>query len=336
MSATSAAFGLEAPLPPESFRGRDSAVDQIRQRLLDGLRLSTSVVGGPKTGKTSLLRYLASPYADSLLPSLQCRVYVDAQSLSSTSKPSDFWLRVFRGLRDRAPATVVTALDQRLNGPGNRTIDTYDLEDVFDSFGKEKTSAVVFVDRWEILVKNQNYWGDFFHSVRSLSQREPRGAAFVVGTPRRLLDMWADQLGSVYYNVFASVYLGRMKESEIRRYVQEILKTHNQTANAAAAEGIVLAASDQHPYLVALVTGWIVGQLASNQGQIDQSAIGAALQDPQGKVVELIRQIRMELTNSERQWIDNLRSSPQQVPHLQREALKRLGDYGMLPPGVAP
>jgi len=169
-----------------------------------------------------------------------------------------------------------------------------------------------------------------------LSQREPRGAAFVVGTPRRLLDMWADQLGSVYYNVFASVYLGRMKESEIRGYVQEILKTYNQTANAAAAEGIVLAASDQHPYLVALVTGWIVGQLASNQGQIDQSAIGAALQDPQGKVVELIRQIRMELTNSERQWIDNLRSSPQQVPHLQREALKRLGDYGMLPPGVAP
>jgi len=82
---------LEAPLPPRDFRGREQVVQMICQRLMNAQRLSTSVVGGPWTGKTSLLRFLASEEANFRLPGLAYRVYVDAQLLSSTSRPPDFW-----------------------------------------------------------------------------------------------------------------------------------------------------------------------------------------------------------------------------------------------------
>jgi hypothetical protein len=295
---------------------------------LDPLRLATSVVGGPRTGKTSLLRYLASPAADKHLSGLQYRLYVDMQALSSSSKPSDFWLKVFRGLKDRLPAgKQAQELEKRLASAPTRTIDLYDLEDVFDAL-----SAVVFIDGWDFVLKNQNYWGDFFQVVRSMHQRQPRGVVFVVGSSRRLLDLWDDQMGSVYYNIFVSVTLGRMTEAEIASYVATALTSRKLPGNPLA-EQAVRAASDGHPYLVTLITDVVTRQL-QEKNAIDTGAIGALLQDPDGKVVELIRQIRAELSPTERLWLDTLRTAPQQVTAPQRAALERLRDYGLLPPGT--
>lgn len=326
-------IALDAPLPPEAFRGREHPVQHICQRLLNPQRLPTSVVGGPRTGRTSLLRYLASPFADARLPGLDCRMYMDACSLSSTSRPSDFWARAFRGLRERAPTpALVAALDKRLADVQTRALDTYDLEDLFDAFGKAKTCAVILVDGWELVLKNRNYWGDFFHAVRSVSQRLPCGVAFVLATPRRLLDLWSDQMGSVYYNIFTTVTLGCMEEAEIRTYVRDALAAGALGPNPSA-EDTVLAASDRHPYLVAVVTELVMDQLMTS-GAIDPGAIGEALRDPAGKVVELIRNIRTELSATEKFWLDTLRAAPHSLSASQRGALEQLRDYGLLPPGT--
>lgn len=325
---------LEAPLPPSAFRGRQPVVQAVCERLQNAERLSTSLVGGPKTGKTSLLRYLASEYASSALSALPYRTYVDAQLLSSTSSPSDFWVLVFRGLREVVPATspLAALLDQYLQKAQNGTIDAFDIEDVFDEFGKSEKPAALLIDGWEVILKNQNYWGDFFHIVRSMGQRQPRGLAFVVGSPRRLLDLWDDKVGSPYFNIFANVTIGQMEETEVREYVRDALAARGVDANADA-EAAVLAASDSHPYMVALVTYLVAGQL-NGGGAIDSGEISQVLSDPNGKVVELIRLIRANLSASERLWLDNLRSAPQQVTGAQRNALERLRSYGLLPPGT--
>src|ERR1019366_6628791 len=194
--------------------------------------------------------------------------------------------------------------------------------DVFDAFGKNGSTVVALVDSWELILKNQNYWGDFFHLVRSMGQRQPRGLAFVVGTPRRLLDLWWDQMGSLYYNIFANVTIGRLEEAEVRAQVRLTLQAA-QLAADPEAEQVVLAASDSHPFLVAFVTYLVTIQLKKD-GKIDRPAIGAALRDANGSVVALVRDIHAVLSPSERLWLDNLRVAPQQVTQGQRAALERL------------
>jgi hypothetical protein len=142
---------LDAPLPPDKFHGRERIVQQICERLLNPERLSTSVVGGPRTGKTSLLRYLASPYSDARLPGLPYRVYLDAQLLSSTSGPADFWIRVLDDLRTGAQLEqeFVPALDRYLQNARGGTVADYDLETAIRAFSHKGQTIVAFVDDWK-------------------------------------------------------------------------------------------------------------------------------------------------------------------------------------------
>lgn len=58
-----AAVVFDSTLPLTEFTGRRDLISQICQRLQHQELLSSSIVGGPKTGKTLLLRYLASAEA---------------------------------------------------------------------------------------------------------------------------------------------------------------------------------------------------------------------------------------------------------------------------------
>jgi hypothetical protein len=318
-----------SPIPPSGFRGREKAITEVAQRLLDPERLSTSIVGGPKTGKTSLLRYLASPAADPRLPGLDYRVYFDVQVLSAKSSPKDFWVGVLRELKNHhrpPPAGIPAVIDQKLV---QAQIDGYDLEDVFDGFGKSGSTVVLLVDNFELLLSNSSYWGDFFHMIRALGQRHPRGLAWVIGTPRLLLDLWSDHLGSVYYNIFATITMGSLSEDEVRAFIRRDLAPLN-LASTADAEDLVLAASDGHPYLVQVVTSLIL-----KEGKVpDSSVIRAAVRDPNGDFVSLAHQIRATLTPSERLWLETLRTAPDQLTDFQRRSLARLKDYRLLPPGT--
>jgi hypothetical protein len=82
-----------------------------------------------------------------------------------------------------------------------------------------------------------------------------------------------------------------------------------------------------------LVT-YVVTEQLKDRKRIDDAEIGEMLRDPQGRVVELIRQIRAKLSPTERSWLDKLRTAPQEVTAAQRDALRRLREYGLLPPGT--
>lgn len=328
---------LDAPVPPSEFTGRNQAVQKVRDQLLSPELLSAALVGGPRTGKTSLLRYLASSYSDALFtPALKYRAYIDAQLLSAKARPADFWTYCCRALLETVTDEPAAAPLRKCLDTGAREIDLWDLTKVFDAFGKAGTSAVLFVDSWDLILKNQNYWGDLFHTVRALGQRFPRGVSFVVGAQRPLLELWVDQMGSIYYNTFANVMMGTLDVPEIRQQVAVMLAAEGiapDPATISAAQDIVVQASDNHPWLVCFVTSIVAAELKSGRA-IDRNEIGAALRDGQGKVVGLVRDIRAALTPSERFWLDNLSSAPQMVTSVQRALLARLRDYGLLPPGT--
>jgi len=326
---------FDAPLQPSEYFGRAEIVRHICERLLNPERLSTSVVGGPKTGKTSLLRWLASPSANHLLPDVPYRVYLDAQILPSTASPQDFWVSTMRSLQGRIDAgPLAVLLDAKLTAAKSRPLNNYDVEDIFDAFGKQGKPVVLLVDNFERLLQNENFWGDFFHAVRALGQRHERGLAFVLSTPRELLDLWQDQFGSVYYNIFTSVRLGRLEESDVRDAVRRAF-TGAAAGQAAALENeairIVLAASEGHPYLVTFVIALLTEQLQS--GAIDVAALRARLGQPGGPVVTLIHMIRAALSPSERVWVDQI-AQGKGITGTQRSLLQQLREIGLLPPGT--
>src|SRR2546428_13304238 len=209
-----AAAVFDSTLPLAEFNSRNDLISQICQRLQHQELLSSSIVGGPKTGKTLLLRYLVTPWADAYLPPPPSfvRVYIASQLFSSSASSFDFWASVFRELRSRLQSTPLAAmLDTCLQRARDHTLDVCDLEDLFDACAGHSVPVVLLIDDFDALLKNANFWppDKFLHVVRALGQRFPRGLAFVLATPRPLLDLWDPGRGaSPYYNIFTSLPAG--------------------------------------------------------------------------------------------------------------------------------
>lgn len=203
-------FPIDSPILPNEFKGGSAIIHQVCERLDQVGRGSTSLVGGPKTGRTSLLRYMASADASAKYPSLakSRNAYIPGDSIGSTALPSQFWVRCFRELSKVTMGQLQDLLTDPLEKAKNNTIDLYDLEDLFDAFANENSPVVLFVDDFDNLLRNNNFWppNDFFHIVRSLGQRVPRGLSFVVATPRPLIDLWDANKGLPLFTTYLSTY----------------------------------------------------------------------------------------------------------------------------------
>jgi hypothetical protein len=326
-------FVYDAQLAPQDFIGRSEAVKLVSDRLSHAEVLSSSVVGGPKAGKSSFARYLASSQTTALMPQIpdSNRVYVDAQALSVAATSFDFWRAVLRPLDSKDSPAVGEAIKRAVDGK----LEVFDLEDVSDGFGKLAQPVVLFVDNFESLLNNANFRppNDFFHVIRSLGQRHPRGIAFVLTTPRPLLDLWdPDWKASPYYNIFVTVPLGPLTDGEVRAFVKAKMAAAVFQEDSAI-EQVVLSASYGHPYLASFVTSLCIEALIAARTP-DPAEIGRALRDPEGPAASLSLQVRAVLTASERQLLNIVKSSTQSVTARQKETLRGLHKYALLPPGI--
>jgi len=331
--ATKLNFGQ--PLLPTQFRGRDNAVSRICERLNDPQLLSTSVVGGPRTGKASLLRYLASDEACKHVAQRKSalRVFFDGQTIGHTGKPIQFWIGALRQIKDRTQDGIHELVSSTLARADSGKLDYYDLEDLFDELAEATTPVVLFIDQFEVLLKNRNFWppDDFFHIVRSLGQREKRGLAFVISTPRPILDLWdPTRAASPFYNIFVMVPLGGLEKNEIEDFVYRALIDASLEANPEILD-LITNASDCHPSLVYALTSFCVDRLVRGE-PVTPEIITETLTDPLGVFVTLIREIRSELSPIEREWLDKLEKDPQLLTEAQKGTLGRLRQFGLLPP----
>ena len=332
----SSPFTLDSTVHPDHFRGRAGVLKIICERLEHSQRLSTCVAGGPKTGKSSLLRYLESDRAGQQHPVLQnyIRVFFQGETIGSAMTPPQFWFGIFRELGrhvDAGPAKDLLA--GALNRARQNQLEIYDLEDVFDALAREGTPVVLLIDAAVNLLTNQHFWppNDFFHQVRALGQRVPRGLSFVFATPRALLELWDSNRGaSPFYNIFVTQSLGQLDENEIRDLVRRGFAELG-LASTEAIEQLVITASEGHPYLVNYVASHCA-EMLQQAGMIDGAELGRALSSE--SVVILIRQIRAQLSAYERDWIDQAQANPGQLTATKRDHLSKLRKYGLLPPGL--
>ncbi len=323
-------LNFDAPLEPSFFVGRQNLLDQIFSRLNHSAFLSSSLVGGPQTGKTSMLRYVISEEAVNRCSSA-IGLYVDAEPLGGNASAMDFWISLFRAAQKKAPSD---ALDRALARAKQGNLDIYDLEDVFDHFAETKTPFVVAIDNFEYLLKNQNFWppnSGFFHDARSLAQRQPRGIAYITSTSRPLLDLWDPTRGaSPYYNIFANILVARMTESDVAAIVKSVFAAAG-VVPSAAVKTLIAEASDMQPGLVGPVAQFLAARVAAGDAA-DEESLVPLFEDPNGPYIKLIRQIRTNLQPDERQLLDNL--GQQTLTESSKRLLQQLRDYGLLPPGT--
>lgn len=330
-------FAYNAPIPPDKFQGRADIVTPVCTRLSHVLVQSSCLVGGPMTGRTSLLRFLAADAGAAAYSDLKGlrRVYVSAEAVGTTGSPPAFWATCLRELhRLQLPAAVSPILEEALLQAKNKTIDVYYLEDLFDAFAKNNEPVVLLIDDFDSLFRNDAFWppNDFFHILRSLGQRNPRGLAFVVGTSRPLLDLWdATRGASPFYNIFFNVPVGRLDEGSAIDRIRQGYQVLGVECTAAEVD-LVLAASERHPYLINHV-GEVCAKL-KQQNILSQGTLAQELAKPDGPVVGLARQILSHLSVTEKQWVDFARNDPARLTTAQRDLLRNLWNYGLIPPGV--
>jgi hypothetical protein len=188
-------FAFDPPLPPSRFHGRADIVGGVETRLTHPEFLSSSIVGGPKFGRTSVLRYVAR--APSRLAADDARVIhvlYDAEMLGQNADAGAFWNGILRGMRAHPDmASHRNSLDAAIGRAGAGSLDEYDLQDVFNAVGAAGKRVAVLIDNFENILRADVFWtkNDFFHQIRTLGQQQR--LAFVVASPRPLLDYWTER-----------------------------------------------------------------------------------------------------------------------------------------------
>lgn len=336
----------DAPLRPQFFRGRRGIVEPVCVRLRQPELLSSQIVGGPFSGKTSLLRFLASPFADAALGSAASalRVYVDANGLGPQATPAQFWMLACRELRsaasDWAPMAAGTSLRAALDNVLSRAqagqLDLFDLQDLFDGCAGAGRPVVLLVDEFDTAIANPRFLppAEFFNQIRNLNNRQPRGLAFVAGTTRPLSDVAAAAAGpSPPYNHFATIGMDPLDEGDIADHLHAWSQGCRVTL-APTLAALVTRLSNGQP----LLAGALMRRAfeAAKTGQaLDEAQALALLADPDGPVTRLNESLQTALSARERQAIATFINDPDSLTEAQTALLQRLRKFALLPPGLS-
>ncbi len=245
------------PVPPDLLVGRRKAIARILDRLAYHGQ-SCAILGEPRTGKTSLLDYLASPAArDAYLRGDREHVvvsYLDSQTLDYGLHDADFWERAFEPLDapgsplpDAAPVREALRV-WRAGGSQARRIDA-----VLASFHASRLRLVLLIDELDYLVHQIVADHRFFFGKMRSAATTSRGALALVFASRRplaALDEIAQgigYLGSPYFNFATEEPLGPLGPDEV-----DTLLARAGGRFSPEDEHLVRLLAAGHPYLVQL------------------------------------------------------------------------------------
>ena len=243
------------PAPPDQFIDRRRELRRITGRIANQGQ-STAIVGEPRSGKTSLLEYLAAPETriklygeggERLLFS-----YLDAQTLGGKFSRAQFWEYALRPLREQVIApSPDSPLAQAYQVCRENDFGTFVLERLLALMKAEGWQLVLMLDEFDVLLYHPILnCAEFFGSLRGLASRSRGALALVIASRRSLasLNDAAQQFsrtGSPYFNFLAEITLGPLPI----KAVSELLK-RAEGRFTPQDRRLVAEVSGGHPYLV--------------------------------------------------------------------------------------
>lgn len=188
---------------PEDFFGRTGMIEDVYKRLLGGQ--SVSLVGERRIGKSSLLNALRFQREEYDFPSEFRFVFLDLQSIAGCTE--DFFLEFLTSL-------IAEETEQLPKGSGRSA-----LIDMVQELSTRNQRLVVLLDELEVLMHNDKISPQLFSFLRAWSGEYGvfMVVAFREGSVDRIVE--SPGLGSPFLNVFGSVYVGPLEETEARELV---------------------------------------------------------------------------------------------------------------------
>lgn len=251
-------FFYGPPVSCDQFIGRRRELRRVTGRIAGGQ--SAAVVGEPRAGKTSLLKYLSSPQTCAELygadGSRLLFSYLDAQTLGDPFDQAQFWALALHPLEPLAAANPAAGLAQALQVCRDNAFGTFTLERLLAQIGAQGLRLALLLDEFDVLLhhpvlSSTEFWG----GLRSLASLNSGALTLVIASRRSLTVLNAEtsqysRLGSPYFNFLAEITLqswgdkdmadllgragGRFSAAD-RRFIADISGGHPYLAQAGAA-----------------------------------------------------------------------------------------------------
>ena len=292
------------PVSPDQFLDRRRELRRIVSRIANQGQ-STAIVGEPRTGKTSLLEYLAAPELRAELYGADgdqfLFTYLDAQTLGVQFSQAQFWEYALRPLHQQAvipdrEAPLAQAYEVcRENGFG-----AFVLERLLAQMEQAGWRLVLMLDEFDVLLQHPILnSAEFFGSLRSLASRSRGALALVIASrhPLERLNKEAQELsrtGSPYLNFLTEITLGPWPESA----VDELLRWAGERF-AAGDRLFIKEAAGGHPYLLQTA--------ASILWEVYEDAEGTPALQRQHAGRDLLDSVATNLQDTWRLWLPETR-----------------------------
>lgn len=267
------------PVPPDQFVGRRSELRRIASRLAYHGQ-STAVLGEPRSGKTSLLAFLAAPAGRAMVKSDGSAhlvfSYLDAHALPNPVHYADFWARALSPLSSHVDPDVLAVCSRAAFEP--RVIQ----EQLFEHMRATNVRLVLVVDELDDLVRRRVADPiSFFGALRSLGSLAAGALAIVAASRMPLKDLEAEvqrrgYTGSPPFNFMTPQTLGPLAEEEV-----EIILDRGRARFSAEDRRYVREVAGGHPYLVQAAAGllWHAYDDEHADPRERRAAVGASLRE---------------------------------------------------------
>ena len=235
---------------PSRFFGRQAEAEQVYTRLRNAEFESSSIVGERRTGKTSLLNYIAHPstaQARGLDLARYIFVYADLQMVNQKTTPTRFWSRILRRVTrkikdDELKAEFKQAYEQS-------EIDNYTLDDLFYVTDEHNLYFVLLLDEFENVTTNANFDTDFFYGLRALAIHH--NLALITASKQELITLCHSDAvrASPFFNIFANINLPAFDKEEATTLIQQ--STAGTNVRFTPSElALLFDVAGYHPYFV--------------------------------------------------------------------------------------
>lgn len=246
------------PVPGQhGFFNRSSEITRIASRIAADRPQSVSVVGGPRTGKTSLLNYLCDPAKmQEYLEDPSRYLYLRLALKEHTPKdPDHFFQLLGKAVEEKASLSMSPSYEG--------------FSELVKQLMQAGQKLVVFFDDFEQVTLHAGFPVDFFSFMRSIANSNDVGYVTTSYDSLQRLCHTETIEESPFFNIFTTVNLEPFRAEEARRLVED------PAAAAGAAFGPevdwVLELGGVSPYLLQLAAA--VAFEARAQGGLGKEAL---------------------------------------------------------------